>query len=60
MVFFIDPQCQACLKLNALFQLIEYQFLALLPADIAAKHKRFYLHNHDGQVHLAGSMERQS
>ena len=26
--------------------------LALAPADIAAKYKGFYLHNHDGQVHL--------
>ena len=26
--------------------------LALVPADSAAKHKGFSLHNHEGQVHL--------
>ena len=38
----------------------DQSILALVPADIAAKHKWFYLHDHDCQVHLAGTMERQS
>ena len=51
----IDPQCPTepgVLEIKCPVSVDGESVLALAPADIAAKYKGFYLHNHDGQVHL--------